>query len=123
MAYAEVDKSQNGDGQFHCWVGQNGVMQVGGGVMLTYPGTTEITAPGACAVATGQGGSITIDVPLSLVSLDPGVAAFSPRLYSVTTSTMTLPAPANTGYIGSGIGGQLFDVIDVARGYEGKPPA
>jgi len=123
MAYAEVDKSQNGDGLFHCWVGQNGIMQVGGGVMLTYPGTTEITAPGACAVVTGQGGTITIDVPLSLVSLDAGVAPFSSRLYSVTTSTMTLPAPANTGYIGSGIGGQLFDVIDVARGYEGKPPA
>ena len=123
MAYAELDDSSNGDGHFHCWVGQNGVMQVGGGIMLTYPGTTEITAPGACAAATGQGGTITIDVPLSLVSLDAGVAPFSPRLYSVTTSTMTLHAPANTGYIGSGIGGQLFDVIDVARGYEGKPPS
>ena len=123
IAYAEVDDGQDGDHQFHCWVGQNGVMQVGGGVMLVYPGTTEITAPGACAVASGQGGTIAIDVPLSLVSLDPGVAAFSPRLYSVTTSTMTLPAPANTGYIGAGIGGQLFNLIDVVGAYEGKPPA
>jgi hypothetical protein len=123
MAYAEVDDSPNGDGAFHCWVGQNGVMQFGGGVLLTYPGTTEITAPGACAVVTGQGGTITIDVPLSLVSLDAGVAPFSTHLYSVTSSTMTLPQPANTGYIGSGIGGQWCDVVDVARGYEGKPPS
>jgi hypothetical protein len=119
--YAEWDGGQTGDGSFHCWTGQNAVQQVGGGIMLTYPGTTELTAPGACSVVTGQGGMITIDVPLSLVSLDAGVAPFSTRIYSVTASTMTLQAPATTAYFGGGTGGVPFNLIDVARGYDGKP--
>jgi hypothetical protein len=72
----------------------------------------------------GQGGTVTIDVPLAQISLDPGVAPFSSRLYSVTASTMTLPQPANTDpWVAPGIGGIPFDLIDVARGYEGKPPS
>jgi hypothetical protein len=121
MVYAEWNGGQGGDGLFHCWTGQNAVTLNGGGVLLTYPGTTEVAAPGSCAVATGQGGTITIDVPLSLVSLDQGVAPFSSKIYSVTASTMTLQAPATTNYIGSGIGGIPFNLIDVAPGYDGKP--
>ena len=37
----------------------------------------------------GAGGTITIDVPLTAVSLDPGVAPFSSKLYSVTASRVT----------------------------------
>lgn len=122
--YAEWNGGQTGDGAFHCYVGQDAVQQNLGGVQLTYPGISELTATGACAVATGQGGTVTIDVPLSQVSLDPGVAPFSNRLYSVTASTMTLPQPANSyPWLAPGIGGVPFDLIDVARGYEGKPPA
>jgi hypothetical protein len=122
--YAEWNGAQNGDGLFHCWVGQDAVQQNAGGLLLTYPGISELTAPGACAIVKGQGGTVTIDVPLAQISLDPGVAPFSSRLYSVTASTMTLPQPANTDpWVAPGIGGIPFDLIDVARGYEGKPPS
>jgi hypothetical protein len=121
--YAEWNGGSSGDGNFHCWVGQDAVQQNGDGLLLTYPGITELTTPGACGIVTGPNGTVTIDVPLSQISLDPGVAPFSDRLYSVTASTMTLPQPANTDpWISPGIGGVPFDLIDVARGYEGKPP-
>ena len=85
------------------------------------PGTTQLTAPGACAVVPGPNGTITIDVPLSQVSLDPGVAPFSAKLYSVTASTMTLPQPANTIVLAAAaIGGVPFNLIDVVRGYDAK---
>jgi hypothetical protein len=117
MVYAE----SNQDGAIQCWVGQSAVEQIADGVQLTYPGITQITAPGACAVVPGSNGSITIDVPLSQVSLDPGVAPFSSTLYSVTASTMTLPAQANSVPWASGIGGVPFNLIDVARAYDAHP--
>src|SRR5262249_51555625 len=118
---AEWNGGQTGDGAFHCYLGQSALEQNLGGVMLTYPGISEITSPGACAVATGQGGTITIDVPLSQVSLDPGVAQFANRIYSVTASTMTLPAPANSVPWAGGVGGIPFNLIDIARSYDGHP--
>jgi hypothetical protein len=122
--YAELNGGPGGDGQFHCWVGQDAVQQNLGGIQLTYPGISELTASGACGIVDGQGGTITIDVPLSQVALDPGVAPYSSRLYSVTASTMTLPQPANTyPWLAPGVGGVAFNLIDVAPGYEGKPPA
>jgi hypothetical protein len=117
MVYAE----SNQGGAIQCWVGQSAVEQIADGVQLTYPGITQITAPGACAVVPGSNGSITIDVPLSQVSLDPGVAPFSSTLYSVTASTMTLPAQANSVPWASGIGGVPFNLIDVARAYDAHP--
>jgi hypothetical protein len=103
---------------------------VGGGVTLTYPGTTQITAPGACSYTLGPMGTITIDVPIANVSLDPGVAPLDPnRLYSVTASSMTYIEPAETNqpslqpfqlFTGP-IGGDLFDLIDVVRGYDAVP--
>ena len=90
------------------------------GLEIAYPGTTQITAPGPCAVVPGANGTITIDVPLSLVSLDPGVAPFSSKLYSVTASTMTLPAAADSVPSGGGEGGVPFNLIDVVRGYDAK---
>jgi hypothetical protein len=115
--YAEA--ASGGDVQ--CWTGQNAVEQNGGGIGTTYPGATQITAPGACAVQNGANGSITIDVPRSLVSLDAGVEPFSSRLYSVTSSTMTLQQPSNTGYFGGSTGGIFFNVVDQARSYDAKP--
>jgi hypothetical protein len=92
----------------------------GGGLQLSYPGT-QIAAPDACAVVQGVNGTLTIDVPLSQISLDPGVAAFSSKLYSVTASTMTLPQPANSDTLaGGGQGGIQFNLIDVARAYDAR---
>jgi hypothetical protein len=116
VVYAE--STSGGDVQ--CWTGQNAIEQNGGGVGTTYPGATQISAAGACSVQQGANGSITIDVPRSLVSLDPGVAPFSSRLYSVTASTMTLEQPANTAYFGGSTGGIFFNVIDQARSYDAK---
>lgn len=112
-----------------CWSGENAALLIGGGVTLTYPGTKQIAAPGACSFVLGPSGSITIDVPISDVSLDAGVAPFSNRLYSVTASTMTLNAPAESNPPSPGgfqlftgpIGGVLFDLIDVVRAYDAVP--
>jgi hypothetical protein len=118
MVYAE---SYDG-GATQCYVGQSSLLPLNGalGLTIVYPGATQLTAPGACAVVPGSNGTITIDVPLSQVSLDAGVAPFSAKLYSVTSSTMTLPQPANTIFSGGGIGGVPFNLIDVVRGYDAK---
>jgi hypothetical protein len=105
-------------GSIRCYVGENAAQLIGGGVTLTYPGTTEITAAEACKVVTGPNGTITIDVPKSFVSLDPGVSRLDSKLYSVTASTMTLPAPAGSVPPVAGLGGIFFNLIDVVRGYD-----
>ena len=112
-----------------CWSGENAALLLGGGVTLTYPGTKQISAPGACSVVLGASGSVTIDVPIADVSLDAGVAPLTNRLFSITASTMTMNAPPESvppnpgGFSGfSGpIGGVLFDLIDVVRGYDFVP--
>jgi len=117
MVYAE----SNHGGPIACWAGQNALMQNLDGLQLTYPGSTQIADPGACSMVTGTGGTITIDVPLSAVSLDAGVAPYSNRLYSMTASTMTLPAPANSIPAFGGVGGVAFNLIDAAPGYDAAP--
>jgi hypothetical protein len=114
-----------------CWSGENAALLLGGGVTLTYPGTKQIVAPGACSFTLGSLGTITIDVPIADVSLDPGVAPLSNRLFSVTASTMTLNAPPESAPPNPGgfkvfsgpIGGVLFDLIDVVRAYDFVPGA
>jgi hypothetical protein len=115
--YAE----SNQGGAVECWVGQNAIQQNLDGFQLTYPGATQLTEPGQCAVVNGPNGTITIDVPISLVSLDAGVAPYSSRLYSVTASTMTLGEKASTVPSLAGIGGTAFNLIDVAPGYDANP--
>jgi hypothetical protein len=112
-----------------CWSGENAALTVGGGVTLTYPGHKQITGA-ACSFTPGPFGTITIDVPIADVSLDPSVAPFNAnRLYSVTASTMSLTAlnaenpPPTSGTFGVSVfsgpfGGNLFDLIDVARAYD-----
>jgi hypothetical protein len=109
-------ESFNG-GALQCFAGENAAQAVGGGVTLTYPGTTQLPAAN-CVSRTGRNGTITIDVPLSNVS-EPG--AIDNRLHEVTASTMTLQQPANTVPPVSGIGGSLFNLIDVAQGYTFDP--
>jgi hypothetical protein len=114
--YAE---SANG-GAIACWVGQNAIEQNADGYQLTYPGATQLD-PSACSVTSGPGGGVTIDVPLSTVSLDAGVAPFSTHLYSVTASTMTLPDLAERVPSFAGVGGLPFNLIDVAPSYDAQP--
>ena len=115
--YAE---SNNG-AALQCFTGQNAVFTAGGGyTAMSYPGgTTALPAPN-CQSTLGINGSITIYVPLSMVS-EPG--AVDNRLHEVTASTMTLTQPANTNpdLIGSGLAGSLFNLIDVAQGYVFDP--
>lgn len=111
--YAE---STNG-APLQCFVGENAVLLIGGGAALTYPGNTELTGA-SCQSTPGPNGTITIHVPLSMVN-EPG--AIDTRLHEVTASTMTLTQPANTNPSLAGIGGVLFNLIDVAQVYAFDP--
>jgi hypothetical protein len=98
------------------WVGQNAVTTNGGGVMLTYPGSTAVsgsytaTAPGV----------ITIDIPVGAVT---EAGALDALLYSVTSASMTLTGNAEVppDVFASGIGGNLFNLVDVAPAYDFDP--
>ncbi|HMG05377.1 MAG TPA: hypothetical protein VK581_07940 [Chthoniobacterales bacterium] len=114
-AYAE---SFNG-GALQCFVGENAALIVGGGVTMTYPGISALPAAN-CASTLGPNGNIIIYVPLSSVN-EPG--AIDNQLHEVTASTMTLQEPANTTPSFGGIGGSLFNLIDVAQGYTFNPTA
>ncbi|MEP6822200.1 MAG: dockerin type I domain-containing protein [Chthoniobacterales bacterium] len=111
--YAE---SNNG-AALQCYVGENAIFLVGGGAALSYPGNTVLPAAN-CQSTLGPNGNITIYVPLSMVD-EPG--AIDARLHEVTASTMTLTQPANTNPSIGGIGGSLFNLIDVAQGYVFDP--
>ena len=114
FVYAE---STNG-GALQCFVGENAASAVGGGITLTYPGGTTALPAANCLATTGANGTITIDVPLSMVN-EPG--AIDNRLHEVTASTMTLQQPANSVQPVAGLGGSLFNLIDVAQGYTFDP--
>jgi hypothetical protein len=113
--YAE---SLNG-GALQCFVGPNAIELVGGGGVLTYPGTSQLPAAN-CQSTLGPNGNITIYLPLSAVAVaDP----IDNRLHEVTASTMTLQEQANSvppdPFVG--IGGVFFNLIDVAQGYVFDP--
>ncbi len=48
--------------------------------------------------------------------------AIDRKLYSVTASTMTLQGAANSVPVVLGVGGSLFNLIDVAPPYDFVPP-
>jgi hypothetical protein len=114
--YAE---SNNG-AALQCFTGQNAAGTNGGGFSLAYPGGMTALPAANCQSTLGPNGTITIYVPLSIVS-EPG--AVDNRLHEVTASTMTLTQPANTNpdLIGSGLAGSLFNLIDVAQSYVFDP--
>jgi hypothetical protein len=122
FVYAE---STNG-GALTCYYGEAAALPNGGGILITYPGANSLDAsagalPAAnCLSTPGPNGTITIDVPLSNVN-EPG--AIDNHLHEVTASTMTLSQPANAVPSTVGIGGVLFNLIDVAQGYTFAPPA
>jgi hypothetical protein len=113
MVYAE---STNG-GALQCFSGENAASVVGGGVTLTYPGATALPAAN-CQSTLGPNGTITIYVPLTNVT---EAGAIDARLHEVTASTMTLLQPANTVPSVGGVGGSLFNLIDVVQGYTFDP--
>ncbi|HEU0207853.1 MAG TPA: hypothetical protein VFQ78_02640 [Candidatus Udaeobacter sp.] len=110
-------ESLNG-GALQCFAGENAVTVVGGGVSLTYPGATTLPAAN-CRSTLGPNGTITIDVPISIVG--GGTGAIDRDLHEVTASTMTLTQPANSVPSFGGIGGSLFNLIDVAQSYVFDP--
>ena len=115
--YAE---SNNG-AALQCFTAQNAVFTAGGGyTTMSYPGGLTALPAANCQSTLGPNGTITIYVPLSMVS-EPG--AIDNRLHEVTASTMTLTQPANSvpDPLGSGIGGSPFNLIDVAQDYVFDP--
>lgn len=114
-AYFHAYMESVGGGKPTFWVGQN-ALEFTGSVTLTYPGSTQVigsytaTAPGV----------ITINVPVDAVK-EPD--AINRLLYSVTTASMTLNVNAeavpNLG--GAGIGGNLFNLVDVAPAFDFNP--
>jgi hypothetical protein len=83
---------------------------------MTYPGSTQVTGS---YTATAPG-LITIDVPVDLVKEPDSV---NNMLYTVTTGSMTLNgnAEAVPNVLGTGIGGNLFNLVDVAPAYDFNP--
>jgi hypothetical protein len=97
------------------WVGESATMALNGGNgTITYPGSTQVTG----TYTVGSPGVITISVPTSTVA---EASPISTTLYSVTASTQALATVAENGNLGSGIGGQLFNLVDVAEPYDYIP--
>jgi hypothetical protein len=106
-----------------CWAGQSANVRFGGGLELTYPGTTQLMGT-ACSFTAAAPGTITITVPTSAVS-EPN--PINSTLYSITASTQTLPSgnaetppPMNVPTSGI-VGGQLPNLIDVAPAFDFNP--
>jgi hypothetical protein len=97
------------------WVGQN-ALEFTGSITMTYPGSTQVTGS---YTATAPG-VITINVPVDMVKEPDPV---SNLLYSVTSAGMTLNgnAEAVPNIFGTGIGGNLFNLVDVAPAYDFNP--
>jgi hypothetical protein len=108
--YAE---SLNG-GALQCYFGENALLFVGGGGVLTYPGGMTALPAANCQSTLGPNGTITIYIPLSNVT---EAGAIDNRLHEVTASTMTLLHPANSVPSVGGFGGVLFNLVDVAQDY------
>ncbi len=113
FVYAE----STGGGAVQCFADENHAMRDGDWFVFTYPGTTPLPAAN-CVTAPGPNGTITIDVPISMVSeVDP----IDDRLHEVTASTMTLAVPANSEPAVGTYYGVQFNMIDVAQPYIFNP--
>ena len=97
------------------WVGQN-ALEFTGSITMTYPGSTQVTGS---YTATAPG-LITINVPVVAVNESDPV---NNLLYSVTTAGMTLNGNAEAVPTLGGIGGNLFNLVDVAPAYDFNPSA
>ena len=95
------------------WVGQN-ALEFTGSVTMTYPGSTQVTG----SYTPTSPGLITINVPVDAVK---ELGAVGSRLYSVTTAGMTLNGNAEAVPTLAGVGGNLFNLVDVAPAYDFDP--
>jgi hypothetical protein len=95
------------------WVGQN-ALEFTGSVTMTYPGSTQVTG----SYTPTSPGLITINVPVDAVN---ELGAVGSRLYSVTTAGMTLNGNAEAVPTLAGVGGNLFNLVDVAPAYDFDP--
>jgi hypothetical protein len=109
FVYAE----STGGGAVQCFANENHAMRDGDWFVFTYPGNTALPSAN-CSVVTGPNGTITIDVPVSMVS---EVNPIDDRLHEVTATTMTLPVPANSEPAVGTYYGVEFNIIDVAQPY------
>jgi len=109
--FAYMESDNGGAPTFYDGESASTTFENGGNGSVTYPGANQITGT---YTATAPG-TITINVPAADVS-DP--TAISSTLFSVTASTMSYPAPPNSEPVESGIGGVLFNTIDVAPPYD-----
>jgi hypothetical protein len=98
------------------WAGQNAIAFTGS-LTQTYPGSTQVLTGSYTATAPGV---ITIDVPAEAVKEPDPINSL---LYSVTTASMTLNGNAEVvpNVFGTGIGGNLFNLVDVAPAYDFNP--
>jgi hypothetical protein len=97
------------------WVGQNAI-ELTGSITQTYPGSTQVSGSYTATAPS----VITIDVPVSTVTEPDPINSL---LYSVTTASMTLNgnAEAVPNFFGTGVGGNLFNLVDVAPAYDFNP--
>jgi hypothetical protein len=100
-----------------CWVGQSAIEANGGNVVLTYPGSTQL-AGASCSYTATAPGTITITVPFAALAavnpdFNPGTTQFS-----ITGSTQAVTGNAETPPNLGGIGGTLFNLIDVAPAFD-----
>lgn len=112
--YAEAFSDGVNPPTLQCFLGESTNLIVGGGATITYTGNNPALPAANCQLVPGQNGSISIYVPLSMVTV-PG--AIDNRLHEVTASTMTLAARGNSNPNIVGLGGVLFNLIDVVQGY------
>lgn len=113
FVYMESD----GGGVPSCYAGESAEEPNGGGILLTYPGVTQLTGT-ACSYTATAPGYITITVPRSAVA---EANPISPILFSVVSSSQSLAAPANSVPPTGGIGGVDFNLIDVTPTYNFDP--
>ncbi|MHB8687164.1 MAG: hypothetical protein ACYDB4_08210 [Candidatus Dormibacteraceae bacterium] len=94
-------------------VGENGVEQLGGGLLATYPGSTAVTG----SYTATSPGVITIDVPIATVT---EAGPLNSILYSATSASMSLAGTADGPNV-SGIGGVPFNLVDTTPAYDFNP--
>jgi len=116
--YAEAFSDGTNPPALQCYLGESTNLLVGGGATITYTGNDPALPANNCQMSPGQNGSISIYVPISMVTV-PG--AVDDKLHEVTASTMTLPARGNSNPNIVGLGGVLFNLIDVVQGYVFDP--
>ncbi|MEA2459869.1 MAG: hypothetical protein QOH90_46, partial [Actinomycetota bacterium] len=114
--FVYMESTAGGEPTF--WDGENASTVQGGGVTMTYPGANQITGKIIRGEPT-EPAKIIIKVPRKDVKVETPLKR---KLFSVTATTITMEhAPQDTPS-SNGIGGDYFNLIDVAPAYDFKIP-